>query len=191
MDKDIITIGVVTFNAFWGEKEKNLNRIKGYIEAGAKRGCDFMVFPEMALTSYDDEAYKVKPDKMQSKLAELIPGPSTNEVAELTKKLGIYAVFGMPERDSDDSSVIYNALAIFSPKGLEGSYRKMHLPAPEPNWATRGEHPFILQTPGPSDTISVMIPTCFPEWCVITPPWAAGLYVNCTALANATGGLEV
>ena len=51
MDKDIMTIGVVTFNAFWGEKEKNLNRIKGYIEAGAKRGCDLMVFPEMALTS--------------------------------------------------------------------------------------------------------------------------------------------
>ena len=64
MDKDIMTIGVVTFNAFWGEKEKNLNRIKGYIEAGAKRGCDLMVFPEMALTSYDDEADKAKADKM-------------------------------------------------------------------------------------------------------------------------------
>ena len=97
MEKDIITIGVVTFNAYWGEKEKNLNRIKGYIEAGAKRGCDFLVFPEMALTSYDDEAEKAKKDKMQSKLAETIPGPATEEIAALTKKLGVYAVFGMNE----------------------------------------------------------------------------------------------
>ncbi|MCI1749774.1 carbon-nitrogen hydrolase family protein [Megasphaera cerevisiae] len=190
MDKDIITIGVVTFNAFWGEKERNLNRIKGYIEAGAKRGCDFMVFPEMALTSYDDEENILKPDKMQSRLAEVIPGPATEEVAELTKKLGIYAVFGMPERDAEDPHTIYNALAIFSPKGLEGSYRKMHLPAPEPNWATRGDTPFILQTPwGPIGYNICYDSYCFPEMVRYYAAMGCRLYVNCTALAKCHGGL--
>ena len=55
MKKDIITVSTVTFNATWGDKAKNLNRIKGYIEAAAKKGSDFVVFPEMALTGYDDE----------------------------------------------------------------------------------------------------------------------------------------
>ena len=190
MDKDIMTIGVVTFNAFWGEKEKNLNRIKGYIEAGAKRGCDLMVFPEMALTSYDDEADKAKADKMQSKLAETIPGPATEEVAALTKKLGIYAMFGMPERDSKKPDTIYNALAIFSPKGLEGSYRKMHLPAPEPNWATRGDKPFILKTPwGPIGCNICYDSYCFPEMVRYYAAMGCRLYVNCTALAKCHGGL--
>lgn len=56
--KDVITVSTVTFNAFWGQKEKNLNRIMGYIEAAAKKGSDIVVFPEMALTGYDDEADK-------------------------------------------------------------------------------------------------------------------------------------
>ena len=37
MKKDIITVSTVTFNATWGDKAKNLNRIKGYIEAAAKK----------------------------------------------------------------------------------------------------------------------------------------------------------
>lgn len=89
--KDIITVSTVTFNATWGEKTKNLNRIKGYIKAASKKGADIVIFPEMALTGYDDEEEKEKKDKMHSIEAELIPEPSTNEVAELTKKLGIYA----------------------------------------------------------------------------------------------------
>jgi hypothetical protein len=37
MYKDIITLSVVNFNALWGNKEVNLNRIQGYIEAAAKK----------------------------------------------------------------------------------------------------------------------------------------------------------
>ena len=96
--KDIITVSTVTFNASWGEKEKNLDRIMGYIEAAAKKGSDIVIFPEMALTGYDNETDKPRPEKMQTLLAETIPGPSTLKVEELVKKLGIYAVFGMPER---------------------------------------------------------------------------------------------
>ena len=164
MKKDIITVSTVTFNATWGDKAKNLNRIKGYIEAAAKKGSDFVVFPEMALTGYDDEEEKPKAEKMQSKEAELIPGPSSLEVGELTKKLGIYAVFGMPERDPDDPSVIYNALAICGPEGLIRSYRKMHLPYPEPHWATRGDKPCVIDTEWGPIGISICYDSyCFPE----------------------------
>lgn len=188
MNKDIINLSVVTFNAVWGDKEKNLNRILGYIECAARKGSHFVVFPEMSLTGYDDEGEKEKKDKMQSLLAETIPGPSTDKVAEACKKYDIYVVFGMPERDSDDSSIIYNALAIFSPEGLVGSYRKMHLPAPEPNWATRGDKPFILETPwGPIGCAICYDSYCFPELMRYYASKGCRLYINSTALAKCHG----
>lgn len=188
MFKDVMNLSVVTFNAVWGDKEKNLNRIKGYIECAAKKGSDFIVFPEMALTGYDDESDKPKAEKMQSLLAETIPGPSTKEVEALAKKYNIYVVFGMPERDDKDSSTIYNALAIFSPEGLVGSYRKMHLPAPEPNWATRGDKPFILDTPwGPVGCAICYDSYCFPELMRYYASKGCRLYINSTALAKCHG----
>lgn len=62
MNKDIINLSVVTFNAVWGDKEKNLNRILGYIECATRKGSHFVVFPEMSLTGYDDEGEKERQD---------------------------------------------------------------------------------------------------------------------------------
>lgn len=188
MNKDIINLSVVTFNSIWGDKEKNLNRIKGYIECAARKGSHFVVFPEMCLTGYDDESDKDKKDKMQTLLAETIPGPATNEIEVLAKKYDIYIIFGMPERDANDPTVIYNALAIFSPDGLVGSYRKMHLPAPEPNWATRGDKPFILDTPwGPVGCAICYDSYCFPELMRYYASKGCRLYINSTALAKCHG----
>lgn len=96
--KDICTISVVTFHPVWGDKASNLRRIEEYIECAYRKGSQIVIFPEMSLTGYDDEADKPFKEKMQYKLAETVPGPSTLEVAELTKKLGMYVIFGMPIR---------------------------------------------------------------------------------------------
>lgn len=94
----------------------------------------------------------------------------------------------MPERDPEDSSTIYNALAIFSPEALVGSYRKMHLPAPEPNWATRGDKPFILNTPwGPVGCAICYASYCFPELMRYYVSKGCRLYINSTALAKCYG----
>lgn len=188
MFKDIITLSVVNFKAVWGDKEKNLNKIKGYIEAAAKKGADMIVFPEMSLTSYDDIASTPKAEKMQTKLAETIPGPATNEIEALAKKLGMYVIMGMPERDKDDETKIYNALAVFAPEGLYGSYRKMHLPPPEPNWAVRGNRPLLLKTPwGPIGVAICYDSYCFPEMARYYAAKGARLYINSTAYAKCHG----
>ncbi|MFT9077505.1 nitrilase-related carbon-nitrogen hydrolase [Ethanoligenens sp.] len=186
--KDICTVSVVTFHPVWGDKEANLKRILEYIECAAKKGSELIVFPEMALTGYDDEADKPLEEKMQYKLSETVPGPSSERVAELTKKLGVYAVMGMPIKDSKDQNTIYNGLAIFSPDGIAGSYHKMHLPAPEPNWATRGSSPFILESEwGPIGLAVCYDNYAFPELMRYYVSKGCRLCINSTALAHCHG----
>ena len=89
MYKDIVTVSTVAFHAEWGDKERNLNRILGYMEAAAKKGSDILVMPEMALTSYDDEEDVPVEKKMQHLLAETVPGPTSDIVSAKAKELGI------------------------------------------------------------------------------------------------------
>ena len=186
--KDICTVSVVTFHPTWGDKVKNLKRICEYTECAAKKGSDFVIFPEMSLTSYDDEADKPLKEKMQYKLAETIPGPSSQTVAELAKRLHINVIFGMPARDDTNPDLIYNALAVISSDGTIGSYHKMHLPAPEPNWATRGDKPFVFQTEwGPIGIAICYDNYAFPELMRYYASKGCRLMVNSTALAHCHG----
>lgn len=146
MNKDVLTLAVVCYEPTWGDKEKNLNRMKGFAECAAKRGADLVLFPETALTGYDLDPDAVGSEQMHHRLAEPIPGPSSLAMAEVAAEYGIYAVFGLAER-ADDGTV-YNAAAVVGPEGtVLGGYRKMHLPATEPQWAARGCKPFIFETP--------------------------------------------
>jgi predicted amidohydrolase len=188
MVKDVLTLSVVTFHAKWGDKKTNLNRIIGNIEVAANQGSKLIVFPEMALTGYDDQSEKPLHNKMQFKEAETIPGPSSEIIEHAAQKYGMYVIVGMPERDSNDQDKLYNSLAIFSPQGLVGSYRKIHLPDPEPNWAIRGEKPFIMDTPwGPIGCSICYDNYAFPELRRYYAAMGCRLSINSTALAQCHG----
>lgn len=186
--KDAIRISTVSFNAKWGDKETNLNRILGFIEQAVAEGSKLIVFPEMALTGYDDEEDKPLKEKMQYREAETIPGPSSEAVAELTKKYGVYAVFGMPERDKDDYDKLYNSACVCGPEGVIGGYRKIHLPYPEYHWAKRGEKPLIFDTEwGPMGVAICYDTYCFPEEMRYYAAKGCRIHINCTAHAKCHG----
>ncbi len=146
--QDILHAAVVNFRIVWGDKEANLRRILGYIEAAAKSGVDLIVFPEMSLQGYADDAlHPLQGEKMQVTEAECVPGPAANAIAALTKRYGMYAVWGMAECDPHNPSVAYNAAAVCGPEGVIGTYRKIHLAGVEGKWATPGEQPFMFDTP--------------------------------------------
>lgn len=145
--EDILNAAVVNFRQIWGNKESNLARIRGYIRSAAKSGADLIVFPEMALNGYDDEGETERSRKMQIREAETVPGPSSLAVAEMTEKYGVYAVFGMAEREEQGSETVYNAAVVCGPKGIIGTYRKIHPALAEQRWCVRGEDPFSFDTP--------------------------------------------
>lgn len=186
--RDAVKISTVSFNAKWGDKEANLSRMTGYIEQAVAEGSKFIVFPEMALTGYDDEEDKPLLEKMQYKEAEVIPGPSSLAVAELTKKYGVYVIFGMPERDSDKKDILYNSACVCGPKGVIGGYRKIHLPYPEYHWAKRGEKPLIFDTEWGPVGVGICYDTyCFPELMRYYAAKGCRIHINCTAHAMCHG----
>lgn len=184
--KDILNLGVVNFASVWGDKRNNLNRILDYIEVGARKGVQMIVFPETSLTGYDVEPNEMeREERMHRRLAETAPGMATDAVCELTRKYGMYAVFGMPERDSSVPDKVYNSAAVCGPEGLIGTCRKIHLPFTESLWANKGDLPFLFDTPwGPIGVGICYDFYCFPEITRYCRAMGARLFINCTAICT-------
>lgn len=147
--KHVMKISTVAFHAIWGKKELNLQRMLDYIELAAGEGSNLVVFPEMALTGYDDKKEQPKAEKMQVLQAETVPGPSSQRIAEAARKFGLYVAFGLPERDRWAPGAVYNSACVCGPEGILGVYRKIHLAYPEPHWAIRGRDPSCSRRLGP------------------------------------------
>lgn len=150
---------VANVSATWGDKDANIQMMVGYIEQAAQNDVDILVFPETVLTGYsceDPETDGIKGDQyMQVALAETIPGPSTNIIAEYAKKYNMYIVFGMPQKmdtpmyealKGEMVEKVYNSAAICKPDGTVDSYQKMHRAGVESYWSVCGDTPYMLDT---------------------------------------------
>lgn len=131
--KQLMNVCCVNFWSVYGEKEMNKKRILEFIEVAYKRGADLILFPEMALTGYE---FRENNSTMQLEAAETVDGDSISEICELTKKLGIYSVFGMPE--TDGAGNYYQSMIVCGPNGFIGSSRKIFLDGKEVFWAKNG-----------------------------------------------------
>ena len=72
------------------------------------------------------------------RLAESIPGPSTERLREIAVSAETYLVAGLIERDGG-SGRLYNSAVLVGPHGVLGTYRKLHLTAEDRAWATPGD----------------------------------------------------
>jgi len=183
-DADVVTIACVNFNTDWGNKEDNLKRIIKYVRAAAKRGANIILFPELALTGYENGPGA----KMHRENAETIPGPSTNVLAEWTRELGVYIILGMPEKSSEDPDVYFNSAAVIGPEGVIGAYAKLMPFGNEMRWCTKGERPFTFDTPWGPVGVGICYDTyMFPELPRYYAASGARLYVHITALGAFKG----
>ena len=180
MPKGIIRVSVVNYQSIWGDKQANLDKITAYVEEA--KGSDIIVFPEAALTGYDNIPEVPKSEKMQVLNAETIPGPSTDSIYKLANEYGITVVFGMFECDPEKPGEVYNAAAIVRPNGDVFKYRKVHLPDDEGTWVTRGERLVVFDTEWGKTGISICYDTyTFPEHVRYSRGMGARLHINCTA----------
>jgi predicted amidohydrolase len=134
--------GVQTDIAF-ADREGNLARTREQLRAAAGRGANLILFPECTLTGYcfdsKDEAWPH---------AETIPGPSTEQLAEDCRRLGVWAVVGLLEARPQDGA-LFNAAALIGPGEVRARYRKVHLPyLGVDRFTTPGDEPFAVHDLG-------------------------------------------
>ena len=146
----LVTVGSVNFEAIERDKRATLDKIIDFIRDAAHLGCDLVVFPELALNAWGecpDCKAGARPCAWHLEQAELVPGPSTEVVASLTRELGVHVIFGMEERDPDRRETLYNSAVLVGPDGLIGTYRKIHLGIPlETNRFTPGDRLPVFET---------------------------------------------
>ena len=121
-----VTLGCVNYQSIWNDKAASIGKVKKLIGEASGQGVDILVFPELSLSGYESN----EDNTMHREFAETIPGPATEEIAALTKKLDIYVILGMPERDPDDADTCYISCPLLGPEGFIGNYRKLHLGTP-------------------------------------------------------------
>ncbi len=128
-----------------GNKEKNLEKIfKVVRENYVDEAPNLFIFPEMFLTNYGLK-------ELVYKLAEEIPGPSTDKIADfLSDYPDSYIVIGMPEISPRHRGILYNSAAVVSDKGIVTVYRKRHLPT----FGVFDEYRYFK--PGPPDVPKVL-----------------------------------
>lgn len=102
--------------------QQGLNAIKDAANAGA----DLVIFPELSFTPFYPQVRAEERDEKVLDLAEPIPGPTTEAVAEMADECGVVVVFNLLERDGNET---YDTSPVVDEDGtVLGCTRMMHIP---------------------------------------------------------------
>ncbi len=132
-----IKLAAAQIDIAFADRELNFARMVEVLHQTAEKGAKLTIFPEAALTGYCfDSLEEARPH------AETIPGPSTERMIQVCRKLDTFVVYGLLEADGQR---LFNACALVGPSGVVGSYRKIHLPfLGVDRFTTPGDRPFAV-----------------------------------------------
>ena len=105
------------------EPKDNLEKAISKIREAASNGAQIVCLQELFTSLYfcDVEDYE------NFKLAEAIPGPSTDSLSALAKELGVVIIASLFEKRTQ--GIYHNTTAVLDADGTYlGKYRKMHIP---------------------------------------------------------------
>lgn len=154
---DKVRIAAVQMDVQFGQAEANCQRMEHFLREAAANDAQLVAFPECALAGYCFESLdEARPH------AETIPGPSTTRLAEVCRELNVRAIVGLLEADGPR---VFNACALLGPAGVEGSYRKLHLPYLGVDmFTTPGDRPLKVWDAGPLRLgMNICYDAAFPE----------------------------
>ena len=116
------TLGIVQMRCA-PEPEENLARAVDLVRDAAARGAKIVCLPELFRSQY----FCQSEDHEHFKLAESIPGPSTQALTDVARELNIVIVASLFEKRG--AGLYHNTAAVIDAGGeLLGKYRKMHIP---------------------------------------------------------------
>ena len=120
--KEQVTLGLVQMSA-GAHPAANLAKTIERIETAAKKGARIVCLQELFRSRY----FCQSEDPSNFKLAESVPGPSTDALSAVAKERKIVIVASLFERRS--AGIYHNTAVVIDADGsLAGTYRKMHIP---------------------------------------------------------------
>ncbi len=126
-------MGCANFDAVPRDKAATLHKMDEVIADAAGRGCDLVVFPELALNSWgscDRCANEHRPCEWHRGQAEGADGPASRDVTAMAAAHGVHVIYGFEELGDPGTDAIHNSANVVAPSGLVGTYRKLHLGIP-------------------------------------------------------------
>ena len=117
-----VTLGLLQ-HACTADPAANLQKTLALAEQAAQRGAKIICTQELFRSQY----FCQSEDHANFKLAESIPGPSTEAFQKLARQYGVVIVASLFEKRA--SGLYHNTAAVIDADGsLLGTYRKMHIP---------------------------------------------------------------
>ncbi|MBC8105241.1 MAG: carbon-nitrogen hydrolase, partial [Anaerolineae bacterium] len=119
---DVVQIGLTQMNCSADVKANRAKQVR-LVEQAAKQGAKIICTQELFTSQYFCQVE----DHRFFKLAETIPGPSTDALAKIAKKYKTVVVASLFEKRT--SGLYHNTAAVIDADGsILGIYRKMHIP---------------------------------------------------------------
>ncbi len=176
MSREIV-VATVQMRPVLNEVEENLVKIAEYIrKVASEQKVDLIVFPELITTGYECGMYFTD-------LAQRIPGPSVNVIAQRAADFNVHVLFGMASKERVES-ILFDSAVMIGPDGeVIGDYRKVHLRGEERLAFRGGFRPVVFETElGP---LGVML-----GWDLAFPEMARALVMDGAELLCACASWE-
>jgi N-carbamoylputrescine amidase len=117
-----VKVGLVQMTCGAG-KQENLKKAISKVREAAQKGAQIVCLQELFTSLYfcDEENYD------NFKLAEAVPGPSTDALSKLAAELNVVIIASLFEKRAQ--GIYHNTTAVLDADGSYlGKYRKMHIP---------------------------------------------------------------
>jgi N-carbamoylputrescine amidase len=121
-NRELVTVGLIQMSTA-ANPDANLATVLPRIRAAANKGARIVCLQELFRSRY----FCQSEDHRNFKLAETIPGPSTEALGKIAQDAKVVIVASLFEKRS--AGVYHNTAVIIDADGsIAGKYRKMHIP---------------------------------------------------------------
>jgi N-carbamoyl-D-amino-acid hydrolase len=128
----LITVGAAQLGPIARQESRGLvvKRLLDLLGQAQGRGCDLVVFPELALTTFFPRWWMADQAEIDAFFEREMPGPETRPLFDEATRLGIAFCLGYAELIRAGGALRrYNTSILVDRAGrLVGKYRKVHLP---------------------------------------------------------------
>jgi hypothetical protein len=128
----IVTVGAAQLGpiALAETRAQVVERLIAHLQAAAERGCDLVVFPELALTTFFPRWFMQDEAEIDRFFEREMPGPDTQPLFDEARRLGLGFYLGYAELAEEGGRTRrFNTSILVDKAGrIVGKYRKIHLP---------------------------------------------------------------